>query len=73
MHPDAVGWDWIGMNLDDGSALTAFRLRREDGTACGRAAASARQMARFRSSPPTVWSSRRGANGKPDIGRALPA
>jgi predicted secreted hydrolase len=33
MHPDAVGWDWIGMNLDDGSALTAFRLRREDGTA----------------------------------------
>ncbi len=26
----AVGWDWIGMNLDDGSALTAFRLRRAD-------------------------------------------
>lgn len=33
MHPDAVGWDWIGMNLFDGSALTAFRLRRRDGTA----------------------------------------
>jgi predicted secreted hydrolase len=33
LHPDAVGWDWIGMNLDDGSALTAFRLRRRDGTA----------------------------------------
>ena len=33
MHPDAVGWDWIGMNLEDGSALTAFRLRRQDGTA----------------------------------------
>jgi len=32
MHPDAVGWDWIGMNLDDGSALTAFRLRRKDGS-----------------------------------------
>lgn len=30
---DAVGWDWIGMNLDDGSALTAFRLRRGDGSA----------------------------------------
>ena len=29
--PSAVGWDWIGMNLDDGSALTAFRLRRADG------------------------------------------
>jgi predicted secreted hydrolase len=33
MHPDAVGWDWIGMNLDDGGALTAFRLRRRDGSA----------------------------------------
>jgi predicted secreted hydrolase len=32
LHPQAVGWDWIGMNLDDGSALTAFRLRRKDGT-----------------------------------------
>ena len=30
---DAVGWDWIGMNLDDGGALTAFRLRRRDGSA----------------------------------------
>ncbi|WP_210546862.1 carotenoid 1,2-hydratase [Rhodoferax sp. PAMC 29310] len=27
LHPQAVGWDWIGMNLLDGSALTAFRLR----------------------------------------------
>jgi predicted secreted hydrolase len=33
LAPDAVGWDWIGMNLDDGSALTAFRLRRQDGSA----------------------------------------
>jgi predicted secreted hydrolase len=33
LHPQAVGWDWIGMNLDDGSALTAFRLRKRDGTA----------------------------------------
>lgn len=32
MHPEAVGWDWIGMNLDDGGALTAFRLRRADGS-----------------------------------------
>lgn len=30
---DAVGWDWIGINLDDGGALTAFRLRRADGSA----------------------------------------
>lgn len=33
MHPDAVGWDWIGMNLLDGSALTAFRLRTKTGDA----------------------------------------
>ncbi len=24
---DAVGWDWIGMNLADGTALTAFQIR----------------------------------------------
>ena len=33
MHPQAVGWDWIGMNLADGSALTAFRLRDKTGAA----------------------------------------
>lgn len=33
LHPAAVGWDWIGMNMDDGSALTAFRLRNKDGGA----------------------------------------
>ncbi len=27
----AVGWDWIGINLFDGSTLTAFRLRSRDG------------------------------------------
>jgi predicted secreted hydrolase len=33
MPEGAVGWDWIGMNLDDGSALTAFRLRDARGGA----------------------------------------
>lgn len=33
MHPEAVGWDWTGMNLFDGGALTAFRVRRADGSA----------------------------------------
>ena len=28
----AVGWDWIGINLHDGGALTAFVLRRRDGS-----------------------------------------
>ena len=33
LHPEAVGWDWVGFNLHDGNALTAFRLRRADGSA----------------------------------------
>ena len=31
LHPLAVGWDWIGMNLKDGSVLTAFQLRDKEG------------------------------------------
>ncbi len=30
---EAVGWDWTGINLLDGAALMAFRLRRADGSA----------------------------------------
>jgi predicted secreted hydrolase len=33
MPEGAVGWDWIGINLDDGGALTAFRLRDARGAA----------------------------------------
>jgi predicted secreted hydrolase len=32
LHPDAVGWDWMGMNLFDGHCITAFQLRRQDGS-----------------------------------------
>lgn len=32
LAPDAVGWDWTGLNLDDGGALMAFRIRRADGS-----------------------------------------
>lgn len=28
---DTAGWDWLGINLHDGRALTLFQLRREDG------------------------------------------
>jgi len=31
LAPGAVGWDWAGINLDDGAALTAFRIRRRGG------------------------------------------
>jgi predicted secreted hydrolase len=33
LDAQATGWDWIGINLADGSALTAFRLRRANGSA----------------------------------------
>lgn len=32
LAPEAAGWDWLGANLDDGSALMAFRIRRADGS-----------------------------------------
>ena len=31
LDPDAAGWDWVGLNLDDGGALMAFRMRDRDG------------------------------------------
>ncbi len=33
LDPQAVGWDWIGINLFDGSTLTAFRIRDKAGNA----------------------------------------
>lgn len=33
LDPRAVGWDWVGLNLDDGSALTAFQVRDRAGRA----------------------------------------
>jgi predicted secreted hydrolase len=33
MNPSAVGWDWLGLNMDDGSAVTLFRMRDGKGNA----------------------------------------
>jgi len=33
LAPQAVGWDWLGVNLDGGGALMAFRIRAADGSA----------------------------------------
>ena len=33
MPEQARGWDWIGINLNDGGALMAFRMRGTDGNA----------------------------------------
>jgi predicted secreted hydrolase len=30
LDPNAVGWDWIGINLSNGGSLLAFRLRSKD-------------------------------------------
>ncbi|HEX6703641.1 MAG TPA: carotenoid 1,2-hydratase [Albitalea sp.] len=65
IDPEAVGWDWIGMNLDDGSALMAFRHRRADGSTLWaggsfRAAGGAVQdfaAAQVRFTPGRVWTS----------------
>jgi predicted secreted hydrolase len=32
LGPELVGWDWFSIQLDDGSELMVFQLRREDGT-----------------------------------------
>jgi predicted secreted hydrolase len=32
MSAEAQGWDWVGINLSDGGAVMAFRMRRPDGT-----------------------------------------
>ena len=31
LDTNAAGWDWVGANLDDGSALMAFQIRAKDG------------------------------------------
>ena len=31
LAPEARGWDWVGINLDDGGALMAFRIRDRRG------------------------------------------
>jgi predicted secreted hydrolase len=31
LDADSVGWDWLGINLDDGGALMAFRIRNAAG------------------------------------------
>lgn len=63
----AVGWDWIGLNLDDGSALMAFRIRTADGATLWAGGGLARRdgtSRRFaegevRFEPARVWTSPR--------------
>ena len=67
MAPDAVGWDWAGINLAAGGALMAFRMRDRSGRALwaggtlqgadGRARTFAPDAIRF--APTRTWRSMR--------------
>ncbi len=48
----AQGWDWVGLNLDDGSALMAFRMRAQDGPSLWAAATLSRADGRVEVYPP---------------------
>jgi predicted secreted hydrolase len=32
LEPDQMGWDWVGIQLEDNSELMLFRIRRKDGS-----------------------------------------
>lgn len=56
MPEGAVGWDWIGINLDDGGALMAFRMRNRTGGALWGGGARRDAQGRDRAfSPEEVW------------------
>ncbi len=67
LDPAAAGWDWTGLNLDDGGALMAFRMRDRSGAtlwaggtrrhADGRVERYPREAVRF--TPLRRWSSTR--------------
>ena len=49
----AVGWDWIGINLDDGGALMAFRIRNRGGGALWAGATHRDAAGKLRTYAPT--------------------
>ncbi|HVE49664.1 MAG TPA: carotenoid 1,2-hydratase [Casimicrobiaceae bacterium] len=73
LAPGAVGWDWLGVNLDDGGAVMAFRIRDAQGATmwAGGALRSANGGDRtlgvddIRFTPGRVWTSPRTSIGYP--------
>jgi predicted secreted hydrolase len=67
LDPSAAGWDWAGVNLDDGGALMAFQIRAKDGSrlwshaslcdGSGRITHYAQEQVRF--TPVRIWRSPR--------------
>jgi predicted secreted hydrolase len=69
LDPGARGWDWVGLNFDDGTALMAFRIRSLDGQDLVRHARWAHQTGQT-GAPPSfeplrTWVSPRSGNGYP--------
>jgi predicted secreted hydrolase len=58
MPPGAIGWDWLGLNLDDGGALMAFQLRGSN-----EPAPAAWSAAKLRSADGAVWQPARNTLG----------
>lgn len=56
LAPEQVGWDWLGLRLNDGSDVTAFQLRRSDGRADYRSATLAPSSDPPRRLAPDEWS-----------------
>ncbi len=52
MPEGAAGWDWVGLNLHDGGALMAFRMRAENGEPLWSAATVRDADGRMRVLPP---------------------
>ena len=82
LDEQATGWDWIGLNLDDGGALMAFRIRGRDGatrwaggTLRRRRTARSRRSARTRSSscPAAAGARRAPASNTRSSSRCAPA
>jgi predicted secreted hydrolase len=40
LQPEQVGWDWVSLQMDDGTEWMLFRLRRKDGVADAHSAGS---------------------------------
>ncbi len=56
MPPGASGWDWLGLNLDDGGALMAFQLRASNASA-----PAVWSSAKWRHADGNVWQPARNA------------
>lgn len=68
LDPRATGWDWAGINFDDGSSLMAFRIRGRDGSVLwshARWSGRPRAVAEVRFEPLRTWRSPRSPGNYP--------